>query len=148
MTVLRVVMGFAQVPIGLVPYLNVLATLVFLGLPIIGIFRAAKHPWDQRLAWLFVVLGLAAHFGFLFIAKSVSGIGGASASAISQAGLMTWCTGLGAALACMLKDKNLLIPVSIFLAGFDIFLVLTPIGLTQQLMQKAPELLPTIGYQL
>lgn len=148
LTVLRVVMGFAQVPLGLVPYLNVLATLVFLGVPIVGIFRAANHSWSQKLAWSFVGAGLIAHFGFLFLAKSSGGVFGATASAVSQAGLMTWCTGLGAALACLLKDRNLLIPVSIFLAGFDIFLVLTPIGITQQLMQKAPDLLPTIGYQL
>ena len=48
----------------------------------------------------------------------------------------------------MIKDKNLLLPVSAFLAGFDIFLVLTPIGVTQQIMKKAPEVLPAVGLNI
>ena len=43
------------------------------------------------------------------------------------------------------EDRNLIIPVSIFLIAFDIFLVLTPLGPTRQLLQHMPQVLSNVG---
>ena len=151
LALLRVAMGFVGAPIALVGPLTILATIVFIAGPIFALYRAASHEWSVRMGLGFLVTGLLVHFGLFFLVRAGAfgtGIGAAVAGAISQQGLIVWCVGLGALLAALLKDKNLLIPVSFFLAGFDIFLVLTPIGPTQQILQKAPEVLPAVGLSI
>lgn len=148
---MRVGLGLVSVPLGAVPVANVFLTALFIGVPIFALFAASSSPWTPRSALLFTLAGLLLHFGLFAIVRSGAmgtGWGAAIGGSVAQIGLVTWCTGLGALLATMLKDRNLLIPVSIFLVAFDVFLVLTPIGPTQQILKKAPEILPAIGLSI
>lgn len=151
LALLRIFIGFVSVPEALILPASLLTTAVFIALPIVAVFRVATEEWTTKLAAAFLVAGLLVHFGLLFVVRSGmlgEGIVPAIATAISQSGFFLWCVGLGALINFLLKDKNLLIPVSIFLVAFDIFLVLTPIGITQQVMQQAPGVLPAVAYNV
>jgi hypothetical protein len=56
--------------------------------------------------------------------------------------------GFGALIAGLIKDKNLILPITGCLALIDIFLVMTPVGLTQIVMNAAPKVLPTIALKV
>lgn len=147
----RVALGFLGVPLALVIPLTLVVTALFISIPAFALFKAASAHWTAKLSVLFLLIGLVVQFGLYFLVKGGffgTGLIALVASSLSQQGLLIWCAGLGGLLACLIKDKNLLIPISIFLAGFDVFLVLTPIGPTQQILQKAPEILPAIGMNL
>ena len=147
----RVALGFVGVPTSLVFISALLVTAIFVSVPVFALYRAADHPWTSKLGIGFFIAGLVIHFGLFGLVRGEilgTGVWAAIGGAISQQGLMIWCVGLGALLATLIKDKNLLIPVSIFLAGFDVFLVLTPIGPTKQILEKAPEVLPAIGLNI
>ena len=148
MIALNLVLGYLPVHPALLVPLGIVVALLFIGIPVLSLFKAADYPWTAKLAWAFVVVGALAHFGLGIPAKQGVfgvGFGSAIANAVAQAGLVTWSAGLGAFLSTMLKDRNLLLPVSLFLAAFDMFLVLTPVGFTRRLMEAQPALLPTIG---
>lgn len=151
LAIVRVLLGFIAVPVGMLMPVGLLVTALFLAVPVFAVYAAASHKWTPKLAGLFVGIGLVSHLGLGFLVRQqVFGVGvfAAFMGAVAQTGFFLWCIGLGALLATMLKDKNLLLPVSAFLAGFDIFLVLTPIGITQQIMKKAPEVLPAVGLNI
>ncbi|HZH99378.1 MAG TPA: hypothetical protein VEX38_10440, partial [Fimbriimonadaceae bacterium] len=144
---LRLALGFAAVPLGLVLPVSILMTVIFIAAPVLALYRAASYAWTAKTAWLFLGGGVLVHIPLQLLAQNVlTGFPAALAAAVAQVGLVTWCVGLGALLTMLLKDKNLLIPVSVFLAAFDIFLVFTPVGFTQQIMRAAPQALPTVGY--
>jgi hypothetical protein len=120
-----------------------------IALPVYAIFCAAKHDWSWQLATQFIVLGVLIHVPLAILEKGVSDpILLAALSAFGQTGLLLWTTGLGALLALRVKDKNILIPVSIFVASFDIFLVFTPDSPMQKIIAKVPGYLPSVGYRL
>lgn len=149
LAVLRIALGFVAVPTGMLVPAGLLVTAIFIAVPVFAIFRAGSYAWTPTLAAQFIVFGLIAHFGGGFLSKAMGdGLLASIIYAISQTGFFVWCIGLGALLATLLKDKNLLLPVSIFLAGFDIFSVLTPVGPTQQLMKNAPNLLPAVAMNI
>lgn len=151
LALVRLGLGFMSVPKAMLLPANLLITALFIALPIFAVFKAGTETWTPKLAGAFIAAGLLVHFGLAFLVRSeMLGMGmlAAVAIAISQSGFFLWCVGLGALLALFLKDRNLLIPVSIFLVAFDIFLVLTPMGVTQQVMKAAPGLLPAVAYQV
>lgn len=151
LAVVRVLLGFVAVPVGLVMPAGLLVTALYLAVPVYAVYSGAKHTWTPRLGVTFVAIGLVLHFGLFFLIRyGVLGHGmvAAIAGGIAQTGFFMWCVGLGALLATMLKDKNLLLPVSVFLAGFDVFTILTPIGPTQEIMKRAPEILPAVGLNI
>lgn len=146
---LSIALAFVPIPAALVRPLAVLIGVVFIAVPVYAIFRAASHCWTPRLAWGFIGIGVAMHVGLTY-ASALGGRGVLAAilAALGQTGLMVWCVGLGALLTTLLKEKNLLLPVSLFLAAIDIFLVLTPIGPTKIILQVAPKVLDTIGWHV
>jgi hypothetical protein len=149
LALVRVVLSFLAVPLAWIPLASIVLTLVFIATPVLALFFAAAHPWKPKLAVAFVVGGMAAQGIFtLLAARVLTGIPAAASAAVGQVGLIVWCVGLGALLATLLKDKNLLIPVSIFLVAFDIFLVVTPIGPTRMIMEAAPDVLPAVAWNL
>lgn len=148
---LRILIGFVSLPLSVLPVVNLLVSAIFLGLPILAIFFAANHPWTWRTASAFLVGGLAVQAVAVIVDRQMFGGKGALSgvvNAVGQAGLSTWCVGLGALLTTLLKEKNILVPIAIFLAIFDAFLILTPVGFTQKIMQAAPQALPTVGMQV
>jgi hypothetical protein len=153
LALVRVLLGYVAVPLQLVMPTTLAATVLFISAPIFALYFAAKYRWTAKSAMIFLLVGLVIHLGLglLVGAKLLGGKGFAAAVCLAlapQVGLVMWCVGLGALLAALLKDRNLLIPVSIFLAAFDIFLVLTPLGPTKQILQQMPNVLPAVAYSL
>lgn len=146
---LSLALAFAPIPPPLVRPVAIVVGVVFIALPVYAIFRAASHTWTPKLAWSFIGVGVVMHVGLTYMsAITGKGVVAAILAALGQTGLMVWCVGLGALLTTLLKEKNLLLPVSLFLASIDIFLVLTPIGPTKIILQVAPNLLNTIAWHV
>lgn len=151
LAILRIGIPLVSVPDAMILPSSLLVTAIFITLPIIAVFKVAAEAWSAKLAGAFVGSGLLIHFGLGMMVRSNllgEGLLPAVAHAISQSGFFLWCVGLGALISYLLKDRNLLIPVSIFLVAFDIFLVLTPMGITQQVMKQAPGVLPAVAYNV
>ncbi len=148
LAVIRVGLGFAAVPGAMVYTLNILVGALFLGAPFVSLFFAANAPWKPLLAAGFTVGGLAVQAGFTVLSVMVfrgQGLGAGVCLAIAQMGLPTWCVGLGALLATLVKEKNILIPIAIFLALYDASLVLTPWGPTRQIVEHAPQVFTQVA---
>lgn len=151
LALVRVGLGYISFPTGALPFINVGLTAVFMGAPILALFYASNTQWKPINAVGLIAGGIVAHLGLFALDKLVVGGQGPVSGilgAVSQAGLTTWCIGLGALLTTLIKDKNLLIPISIFLIAYDAFLVLTPVGFTQVILKKLPAALPTVGMQI
>lgn len=145
----RLALPYLSLPVGLLPVASFLVTAVFLVTPILAIFGVAGIGWTPRTALLWVFLGMLAHLSLVGLGRSGAfgeGFGAQAAFAFGQIGLVTWTTGLGAALALLMKDRNMLLPVALFLAGFDFMLVMTPSGPVQLIMQAAPQVFPAVAY--
>ena len=160
LTALRLLLGLVAVPTTLVVPLGVVVTAVFVAAPILALFHAAAHRWTPGLAVAFILGGAIVHAGgWLFLTKEAQSLLQqmtiavpplllAGVAALIQIGLVCWCVGLGALLVTLIRDKNIIIPVAVFVAAFDIFLVLTPVGPTQAIMQARPEVFQAVAYQV
>jgi hypothetical protein len=139
---LRLVIGFARLPDSVLPITSIVVSVLFIAIPILGFYRGASFPWGWKAAVAAIVGGAAVQFLFALAARSVAmPFLSACLMAFSQTGLLLWCFGIGALLASVLKDKNLILPVSIFLALFDIWLVFAPEGVASQAVSGSrPEL--------
>ena len=136
---LRVAVGYVAVPVSLLFPASVLTTVLFMVIPMLALFLGAGHPWDLKQAIAIVVLGVVVQTGGATLAHmAVSRALGGAIFAASQAGLVVWCMGAGAALACLLKDRNMLLPIAVFLALFDTWLVFAPEGLVSRALSGAP----------
>lgn|GEM_PF-1080588 len=143
---LRIAIGYTAVPISLVAALTILTTAIFVAVPIFAVFKAAANPWSSKLALLFIVVGAPLQFGLVYAAKhGLTGFSVLLALSVAQIALFTWCVGLGALLATLIKDKNLFIPITICLALLDVYLIFAPSSITRFVMEKAPEVLPSMG---
>jgi hypothetical protein len=70
-------------------------------------------------------------------------------TAVGQQALVAWCLAVGAMIALLLKDRNLLLPVAIFLALFDMWLVFAPEGVVNQTVVRGTgQALAAVGYQI
>jgi len=148
--VLRLVIGMVSIPVSLVAPVSVIVSVVFVGAPILGLFSAARYPWSFKRALIFLVVGVAIWYGSYVGAMHVAEpmIGGLLI-ALSQSGLIVWCFAIGSLLALVLKDKNLILPIAVFLALFDMWLVFAPEGLVQRsVVQGQAETLRAVAYQV
>jgi hypothetical protein len=142
LAVLRIVLGFVSLPLEVLPVVNGILAALFLGGPILALFFASAGKWTPSIALTYLVAGIAIQAGFTYLDRGVLGGQGAwagVAKAIAQIGLPMWCVGLGALLATMVKERNILLPIALFLGFFDAFLVFAPVGFTQQMLQQAPQ---------
>lgn len=149
LALLRIGTAYASVTPSFAMVLSVVTTILFVAVPILAIFRAASDAWTARLGFGLLAVGVAAHIGGVVLARYLlhdQGFLAVLLIALAQSGLLLWCVALGALLALLIKDKNLLLPVAIFLAGLDVFLVVAPIGLTKQIVEKNPELFRSVAY--
>lgn len=148
---LRILAANLALPLAAAGLASLLATFVFVAAPILALFSAARFPWTARSALVFLVIGVALHAGGYLVAERVlggRGIGAVILLSLGQAGLMLWCLGLGALVSQKISDKNLLLPISIFLAGFDAFLVFAPTGPTKVLVEQRPEVFEAVAMQV
>jgi hypothetical protein len=149
--VLRLVLGFATVPVPLAFGLSILATVVFLGLPIYALFRASEHAWTAKQAGLFLAVGALVHLGGAVLLSTVmpaTGFGTVVVQSFVQVGIAVWTLGLGALVALMIKDKNLILPIALFLAGLDVFLVFCPVAPTARFVKQNPALFHSMAVSI
>lgn len=140
--------GLASLPQAALPIVNVALNASTVIVAVFAIFFGANTNWKPSLAALFLVGGLALQVASVLATMRTSGQLAALSNALSQFALATWCTGLGALLATLVREKNLLIPIAVFLVLYDAFLVLSPVGPTAVAMQAAPQVLPAIALQV
>jgi hypothetical protein len=139
---LRLFFGFVLFPEGVAGVLSLFNAVVFLGLPVYAMFRAASHNWQSRHSMWFLVVGALMHVGGGLLARFASGPASPAEvlyMAIVQAGILCWTLGLGTLLALFIKDRNLMIPIAIFLVGFDMFLVFNPDSPTRRMLAGSPQ---------
>lgn len=147
---LRVLVGLVALPIASLPAASVIVSIVFVASPILALYRAADWEWTPMRSIVMIVVGVFVQAAFAFIARSMgSPLAFGIYLAISQTGLIVWCGGLGALLATILKDRNVIVPLAIFLALFDIWLVFVPEGFVHQQVVVGPaRVLRDLGYQV
>lgn len=134
LALLQLAVGQLTVPDSLLFPASVLISIIFVATPILAIYVAASFPWKWPVALAFLVCGGLAHYGSYHLGSA--GLLDVVAGLIKQTGLICWCLGLGALLSTLIREKNLIVPIAIFLALLDMFLVLTPIGLTQKMLTE------------
>lgn len=147
--ILRFVTMWVAIPMGMLTVANLLISVLFIAVPVAGLFRGASHRWTWGQAAGAIALGTALQFGLM---PFLPGIANPTARgillAISQSGLPIWCLGLGAALSLVLRDRNLLVPMSIFLALFDIWLVFVPEGPVGQVARGNQTALASVAFSV
>jgi hypothetical protein len=147
--VLRVLVGVVQVPVAVGGILGLILNVAFIVTPIVAIYIAARDRWEITRCGIFLGAGILLHVGAALLGRNLApGMGQTLISAVGNTGLILWCTGLGGMIACLIKDKNMILPVAIFLAGFDIFVVTYPSGPVQQILQKNPEVFKKVAYSV
>jgi hypothetical protein len=147
--VLYLAVGFLVVPIGLVRPVSLVVSVFAVALPITALYFGASAPrkWFQ---WLILgAFGAALQFGLSSTLPAMRnplelGI----VFAISQAGLIVWCLGLGGLLASCIRDKNLLLPLAAFLAIFDFWLVFVPEGPVGKIARGNQKALSQMAYHI
>ena len=131
--------GYLALPVSLLPVASAVATVLFMSLPILALFVGAGHRWDLRQSIVLIVLGVLTQVGCHELVRMAQGpVAKGIFDAAGQSGLVAWCLGLGAALACLLKDRNMLLPIAVFLALFDVWLVFAPEGLVGKALSGGP----------
>src|SRR4051812_1716588 len=151
MALVRIGLGFISLPDAALLGVNLLLAVVFVATVILAEFLGANSKWNAKSATAFLIGGVVAQVIFVFLASRASGIFYGLSNAAGQIGLSTWCVGLGALLGINLRDKNLLIPVSIFGAAYDFYLVIAPAGaapgagLTKHIVQTAPKVFTSVA---
>ena len=138
---LRLLFGFVAFPLKLAQYLSVVNSAVFMGLFVFAMFRAGSTQWQPKAALGFVTVGVGLHVLGAVLARYASGPGSSAEvlyMAVVQSGILCWTLGLGSLLAIGVRDKNLLLPIAIFLIGADMFLVFNPDSPTRRMLASAP----------
>jgi hypothetical protein len=145
--VARVFLGTTLFPPALAAVLVFVVSVAFVALPIFGLFQAASHSWTAKPAWLLLAGGAVIHAAAALLLRSMppSGLPSVIVEALGQVGLSGWTLGLGVLVAMLIKDKNMILPIAVFLAGFDIFLVFSPKGPTAKFIEAQPEVFQSIA---
>lgn len=151
---LRVAIAYVPIPLEMVGPVSLVVSALFILVPVYGLFRGGEIAWTPKLIAVTIATGLLLQFGLVFgfawfaprleptVAKAVF----VPVGALSQSGLLIWCLGLGAALAQAIRDRNMIVPISIFLALFDIWLVFVPEGPVGQIARGNQAQLASIAF--
>lgn len=129
---------------------QIVVTAVFLIAPICAIYFAARHLTAKSAGVIFAI-GIVLHLGGMLASNAMGkepSFGRVILESLAMAGLSLWTTGLGGLVAAMIRDKNLIPPIAIFLAGFDMFLIFNPTSVTQVIMKSQPQLFQSAAYQI
>lgn len=124
---LNLAFGFLRVAPTAALVLSILSGVIFVAAPLLGLFAAGSSKWTWVKSLAFLALGVGLHLGSVLVTRQIGpGAPAVLLQSAGQFGILIWCAGLGAAIALIIKDKNLILPVCLFLAGFDAFLILSP----------------------
>ena len=147
LALLRILISHVPIPMPAVGIASLVVSFLFLGISVATLYRAAAFKWTWATAIGAVLIGLPLQFGLGFGAASIGGFWASILHPIAQTGLLVWCLGLGAMLCLALKgDRNLLVPVAIFLALFDIWLVFVPEGPVGQIARGNQSALVQVAF--
>ncbi|MBA3725471.1 MAG: hypothetical protein H0W86_03230 [Armatimonadetes bacterium] len=131
---LYVVNSELVVPDGWLEAGSVIAAVVFLGLPIFGIYFGSKLNWTpSKAAALFIGC-----LGFLALPFLVANFTYPTTIlyGLIQIARLGWPFALGLLITGLIKDKNLLLPIAVVLATVDILAVFAPVGTVKQGLQS------------
>lgn len=147
LAIVKFVVGLVLVPVSLAPVLSVVSIFFFIGLSLFGLIVGSSREWTGRDSWLFLGAGVALHLGSFLVLRSggAAGMGQVLLRIGMDSGVLLWTLGLGTLVGRLIKEKNLLLPVAIFLAGFDMFLILTPTTPQAKIVRENPEIVGAIG---
>ncbi|MEW5884168.1 MAG: hypothetical protein AB1725_08090 [Armatimonadota bacterium] len=128
---------------------SVVATVLFMFLPVCGIFLAAGLGWTPKSAAVVLLAGVVAVLLLSNLQAGSVWLDGAIQAAL-QFFRVAWPVALGILVGTLVRDKNLLIPIAVFLITFDILLVLAPRGPTRAMMQQpiTRQAFETLAYQV
>ncbi len=141
MGAIRAVIPFIPVPNAAQTAVNFVILVGTFCLTVYAIYRAMSETPGPKPALLFLLSGVFLQVMAIFVLAPLagkSGLGAIGVGILNSTGLMVWCVGLGALIASLLREKNILIPVGMFLIGYDMFLVLAPKGFVQQSLKADP----------
>ncbi len=144
---IRLILPSMVVPVGIASALSIVLTIVFVAVPILALYAAAAHVWSAKLSATFLASGVALHAVSYFLMRSSGKEGFLPAlfDASAQTGLLIWCVGLGSLITAVVKDKNLIPPMAVFLAGFDMYIIFKPTTLPRQIIENAPEVFHAVA---
>ncbi|MBX3096194.1 MAG: hypothetical protein KF812_04975 [Fimbriimonadaceae bacterium] len=142
LTAIRILYGVIGFPSGLVMPMLLLSAVLFVAGPVIALAQGARPEWHVRHAAFTFTGGALIHASAAYFLMNVykEGLPSVLIDALGNAGLLTWCLGLGAMVGLLIKDKNMLLPVAFFLAGFDVFLVFNPTAIVTRVVTENPEM--------
>lgn len=144
LAVLRLAIAPVVLPLPAAFWASVGASLVFLFGGLWAVYAGSKYTWTWKVALAGVLVGLVLQFGLP--AQGHDPSVGLVLASFRPSGLIIWSASLGALLGTLIRDYNMLVPISVFLIGFDFFLVLTPAGITQAVLGAAPEMVGQVAY--
>jgi hypothetical protein len=121
------------------PVANAIATFLFLGLPMAFTYQWSRSGWRPQVHALLLV-GSIALLVLAILAPQSAGVG-----AVRQIAVILGATSLGMLVAAAIRDPNLLAPIAPVLAIVDIITVLSPIGIAKTVIERAPNVLPSIA---
>ncbi|MBS1707419.1 MAG: hypothetical protein JSS65_01720 [Armatimonadetes bacterium] len=147
LALVRLLVAVVVVPREVAGVLTLVTSLVFVGGPIVALYIGGGKQWSGKSAGLVFGLGAVLHVVGFALARPAHGEGvvGVLGAMTMQAGVLIWCLGLGGLVSLALKEKALLLPVALFLAGFDVFLVATPFAPTARIVENNPEILRSMA---
>jgi hypothetical protein len=105
----RFVLPLFGIPLGILPFVNILITILFLSLPVIAIYRAMSDCPTPKQALVLLLLGVTLQAGAIALDLKIfkgQGIGSMLVEPLKPTGLQVWCIGLGALVAALVRDKN------------------------------------------
>lgn len=117
---------------------TIAVSVVFLSLPILLLYFLAKLGLPARASVVQLVGGIAAALLAGVLVKEVSTpIAITALGSLGQLAVVAWAGAIGALVALLLKDRNLLLPAACALAAVDLVIVLAPTGIVNKALQTA-----------
>jgi len=147
---LRLLLGFVAVPPTVAMVLSILTTAIFIIVPIVALFAGAAADWKPNHAWILLLSGAILHGGsFVFLRQvKVDPVSALLIQNLMQFGMLCWTLGLGVLVSILIREKNMLLPIAIFLAGMDAFLILMPLTPQAQIVAQNPEIVGNMGLRI
>lgn len=146
---LRIALGIIPIPVALLDTANLIVSILFVAIPIVGIFAGSSLRWTWATAAVSVLVGGAIQIlAPLTLSKSSTALQAGITLSVAQTALLVWVLGLGVLIAILIRDRNLLLPISIFLGLFDIWLVFAPEGPVGKIARGNQKMLANIAYQV
>lgn len=148
--VLRAVLAYVALPPAAAAVASVFTTGIFIVVPFAGLFCGAAFAWKPPQAWILTLAGVVLHGGSLAALQSLKP---PPATALvlgnfMQIGMLGWTLGLGALVSILIRERNMLLPIAIFLAGMDALLILTPFTPQAQIAMNNPQVVGNLGLKV